>query len=86
MLILSTGLETDHYQVHLFDELERKYIDREQDVLASTNIAPGFENWRGHANVYDVLALAEGTRNIEDQRSSAELAKMALLATNLGPQ
>ena len=78
-LILTTGIDSDVYQVHTNDELQKLYADHYPDALEGRPTQFGFEHWDQHLETYDRLRAAEATLSEDRQRGIAQLAQMALL-------
>lgn len=79
-LVVTTGLDTNRYQVHDVSELVDFY-NRPSPPLDTQYSIAGTDNWEQRIATYDVLVSAEHTRPETERRAAAVLAAMALTRT-----
>lgn len=77
MLVVTTGLDTNKYQVHTAAGLAEFYA-QPAPALEAQDVVAGIDNWDMRLATYDVLASAELTRPSAERRPAPMLAQMAL--------
>ncbi len=79
-LVLTTGTDSDVYQVHTAKELGSLYASDDPGAIEGRPCEYGFSDWDEHLAIYDHLRAAETTVQVSEQRSMSKLVQMALLA------
>ncbi len=79
-VIVTTGTDSDRYQVHTHTELRALYRADDPELLETEPHTFGFDNWQQRIEIYDHLVRAEKQVIPTEQRSAGKLIQMALLA------